>query len=226
MAGRLLIVLAAAAALAGCGGGSSSGNGEAAKTAGEIIADARSAATAAGAVHVTGSILESGTRLKLDLHAGGTTGSGTITFRGSPIDVIRIGSTLYMKAPAIFYTNTGADSATASLLDGKWLKTAATSKSFADLAQLTRLKDVLELTTKPDGKISKGNESTVDGAKVIELKDDKGGSIFIATTGKPYPVALRGEDATSSGNVHFSDWGTTVRTKAPKGAVDLAKVGG
>jgi hypothetical protein len=227
MARRLLIVLAATAALtAGCGGGSGSGNGEAKKTASQILVDSRSAATDAGTAHVTGTIVDAGTRLKLDLHAGGTTGSGTITFRGSPIEVIRIGNTLYMKAPASFYTSTGADSATASLLDGKWLKASATQKDFAELAQLTRLKDVLALTTKPDGKISKGDESTIGGTAVIELKDDKGGSLFIATTGSPYPIALRGKDATSSGNVRFSEWGKSIETTAPKGAVDLGKVGG
>jgi hypothetical protein len=226
MARRLLIVLATTAALAGCGGGSGSGNGEADKSASQILADARRAATKAGAVHVTGTILDSGTRLKLNLHAGAGTGSGTITFRGSPIEVVRIGTTLYMKAPASFYTNTGADKATASLLDGKWLKASATQKDFAELAQLTRLKDLLALTTKPDGKISKGSESTVDGAKVIELKDDEGGSLFIATTGSPYPIALRGKDKTSSGNVHFTEWGETVDAKAPKGAVDLGQIGG
>src|SRR3954468_7383882 len=94
MARRLLIVLAATMAVAaGCGGGSGSGNGEEDKSAGRILTDARSAATGAGSVHVTGTILDSGTRLKLDLRAGDRTGSGTITFRGSPVRVIRIGKT-------------------------------------------------------------------------------------------------------------------------------------
>jgi hypothetical protein len=227
MARRLLIVLATTVAfVAGCGGGSGSSNGEEDKTASQILADARRAATGAGSVHVTGTILDSGTRLKLDLHAGGATGSGTISFRGSPIQVIRIGKTLYMKAPASFYTATGANNATASLLDGKWLKASATQKDFAELAQLTRLEDLLQLTTKPDGKISKSGTSTVGGVTVIELKDDKGGSLYIATKGKPYPVALRGKDATSSGNVRFADWGEAVEARAPKGAVDLGSLGG
>ena len=214
------------AVVAGCGGGSGSTNGEEDKTASQILADARSAATGAGSVHLTGTILDSGTRLKLNLHAGDNTGSGTITFRGSPIRVIRIGNTLYMKAPASFYAATGADSATATLLDGKWLKASATEKNFAQLAQLTRLKDVIALTTKPDGKISKAGSTTLAGTTVIELKDDKGGSLYIATKGNPYPVALRGKDATSSGNVRFTDWGEAVEAKAPKGAIDLGSLGG
>src|SRR6476659_7265778 len=137
MARRLLIVLATTMAfIAGCGGGSGSSNGEEDKTASQILADARRAATGAGSVHVTGTILDSGTRLKLNLHAGDRTGSGTITFRGSPIQVIRIGNTLYMKAPASFYTATGANTATATLLDRKWLKASAAQKDFAQLAQL------------------------------------------------------------------------------------------
>src|SRR3954470_13116345 len=227
MARRLLIVLAATMAfVAGCGGGSGSGNGEEDKTAGRILADARSAATAAGTVHVTGTIRDSGTPLTLDLRAGDRTGSGTITFRGSPVRVIRIGQTLYIRAPETFYAATGADSATATLLAGKWLKASATQKDFGQLAQLTRLKDLLALTTKPDGAVSKGGTSTVAGTRVIALKDDKGGSLYIATTGKPYPVALRGKDATSSGDVRFSDWGAPVEASAPKGAIDLGALGG
>src|SRR5580765_3855243 len=61
MARRLLIVFATTMAFAaGCGGGSGSGNGEEDKTASRILADARSAATGAGSVHVTGTILDSG----------------------------------------------------------------------------------------------------------------------------------------------------------------------
>jgi hypothetical protein len=227
MARRLLIVFATTMAfVAGCGGGSGSGNGEEDKTASRILADARTAATGAGSVHVTGTILDSGARLKLDLRAGDRTGSGTITYRGSPVQVVRIGRTLYMKAPESFYAATGADSATATLLAGKWLKASATQRDFAQLAQLTRLGDLLTLTTKPDGKISKGGTSTVAGTPVIALKDDKGGSLYIATTGEPYPVALRGKDATSSGDVRFSEWGEPVAASAPKGAIDLGALGG
>src|SRR3954465_8639981 len=148
MARCQLIVLAMTMAfVAGCGGGSGSGNGEEDKTAGRILGDARAAATGAGSVHVTGTILDSGTRLKLDLRAGDRPGSGPITFRGSPIRVVRIGKTLYIRAPKSFYTATGAGSATAALLAGKWLKASATQKDFAQLAQLTRLDDLLTLTT-------------------------------------------------------------------------------
>src|SRR4051794_4158800 len=188
MARRLLIVFATTMAfVAGCGGGSGSGNGEQAKTAGQILADARTAATGAGSVHVTGTILDSGTKLKLDLRAGDHTGSGTITFRGSPVRVVRIGKTLYIQAPESFYRATGADSATARLLAGKWLKPSATQKDSPHPAQPPRLKDLLTLTTKPDGKVSKGGTSTVAGTSVIALKDDKGGSLYIATTGSHIP---------------------------------------
>src|SRR4051794_15567023 len=86
MARRLLIVFATTmASVAGCGGGSGSGNGEEDRTAGRILADARTAATGAGSVHVTGTILDSGTRLKLDLRAGDRTGSGTFSEWGEPV---------------------------------------------------------------------------------------------------------------------------------------------
>ena len=59
-----LVVLALAAA--GCGGGSKS-NGEATKTADQVVADAKSAATPRKAVHVAGAITDAGQPLTLDI---------------------------------------------------------------------------------------------------------------------------------------------------------------
>jgi hypothetical protein len=223
MARRLLIVLAVLAALAGCGGGSDS-NGEADKTASQILADARQAARDAGSVAVAGSIDDKGTKIDLDLHIGKKTGTGSITIEGTKVDLIRIGDVVYLRAGADFYERIGAGKAASKLLAGRWLKASSTQKDFKDIAQLTDIDDFVTQAVKPEGTLSKGDETTVDGQKGIELKDSEGGSLLVATTGEPYPLVFKG-GGTTSGTVTLSDWGEKVAAKAPAGAIDIAMLG-
>jgi hypothetical protein len=225
MGRRLLILPAVAVALllAGCGGSSS--NGEAEKSASQILADAKRAAIEAGSVKVRGTIEDQGTAIALDLLVGTDGGSGTMTIQGSKIDIIRIGNVVYLRAGADFYRQVGAGKGAGQLLDGRWLKVASTSADFKDLASFTDIDQFMKNALKPEGKISKGGETTVSGSKAIELKDSKGGSLFVATTGKPYPVEFHG-GGTTSGKLVLTDFGAAVKPKAPKNPVDLAKLGG
>jgi hypothetical protein len=61
---------------------------------------------------------------------------------------------------------------------------------------------------------------------VIELRSSAGGSLYVATTGEPYPVEIAQGSGTSTGAVHFDDWNEPVDIVAPKNAVDIAKLKG
>jgi hypothetical protein len=223
MARRLLIVLAALAALAGCGGGSGSST-EADKSAAQILVDAKQAAREAGSVSVTGSIDDNGTKIDLDLHIAKSTGTGSITIQGTKVDLIRIGQVVYLRAGADFYERIGAGKVASKLLAGRWLKASSTQKDFKNIAQLTDLDDFVTQAVKPEGTLTKGDETTVDGQKAIELKDSKGGTLLVATTGEPYPLVFKGGGSTS-GTVTLSDWGEKVVAKAPAGAIDIGMLG-
>ena len=225
MTRRPVIALALAAMLlAGCGGGSGS-NGEADKTAAEILADAKQAARDAGSVSVTGTVKDQGTAIGLDLRIGEGGGTGSMTVDGTKVDIVRIGKVVYLRAGADFYQRVGAGAAAGQLLAGKWLKVSATQQDFKDIAQLTDIGEFVDQALKPEGTLSKGEETTVDGKKAIELKDSKGGSLFVATTGTPYPLEFEG-GSTTSGKVVFADWGEKVDLTAPKNPIDLQKLGG
>jgi hypothetical protein len=219
MRGRLVLVALTASLLAGCGGSGS--NGEADRTAARILADAKRAARAAGSFSVAGTIEDQGATIGLDLRVADGGGTGTMTIQGSRIDVIRIGRTLYLRAGARFYEQVGAGKAAGRLLDGKWLEVSARAKDFRDLADLTDVDSFLQAALTPAGTIAKGAETTVAGRKAIELKDSKGGSLFVATTGKPYPIEFRG-----GGTLTLGNWGAPVSPEAPKSPVDLAGLGG
>ncbi|HZR95693.1 MAG TPA: hypothetical protein VFA56_08360 [Gaiellaceae bacterium] len=227
-------VIAVCAVLAGCGGGgsssggsggasTSSSNGEAKKPAKQIVADAKTAARGAGSFRIKGSISSGGQTIALNLLVGRAGGNGTMTFQGSKIDIIRTGKNVYLRTGAAFYRKIGAAKGAASALAGKWLKASTSTKSFGDLAQFTDIDKLVEQALSPNGKVTKGAETTVDGQKAIELKS-KEGSLFVATEGAPYPVQLRGNKGTLSGAMHFSDFGAPVDTTAPQNAIDVAKL--
>jgi hypothetical protein len=226
MARAVVLLLLPLALLAGCGGGGTKSNGEAEKTAAEILTDTKQAATSAKSVHFHGSIDAGGSPLKVDIRIDGSKGgTGSMTIRGAHVDIIRIGDEAYMKGSQQFYVQlAGAEAA--KLLKGKWLKGSATTGDLASLADLTDMDKLFAAALKPDGTVSKGKETTVDGQDVIELKSSDGGSLYVATTGEPYPVELEQKSGDSTGAVHFDEWNEPVSVTAPKNAVDIAKLNG
>jgi len=218
----LAFLLLPALTLAGCGGSGS--NGEASKSAATILADARQAALAADSVRISGTIHDVGQTIGLDLSIAKGDGGGTMTIRGSKVDVIRTGNTAYIRAGADFYKQVGAGAAVGRLLAGKWLKVPSSNPDFSPLVELTDLRAFVTQALKPEGTVTKGAETTVDGQKTIELKSSQGGSLFIATTGKPYPVEFVGH-GTSSGKVTLADWDAAKAPSAPKNAIDISALG-
>jgi hypothetical protein len=211
-----------AATIAGCGGSGS--NGEASKSASAILTDARQAALAANSVRIAGTIHDAGQTIGLDLNVTKGDGGGTMTIQGSKVDVVRAGNTAYIRAGADFYRQVGAGPAAGRLLAGKWLKVPTATPNFAQLIALTDLHAFVAQALEPEGTVTKGAEKTIGGQQAIELKSSKGGSLFVATSGKPYPVEFVG-GGTSSGTVTLSDWGAAKAPSAPKNAIDINALG-
>src|SRR3954451_321826 len=102
MGRRLLVGTAIALALAGCGGSSS--NGEAKKPADQVVADAQKAALAGSSVHVTGTITDNGTPLKLDMTlVKDKGGKGTLSENGLKFELVRVGDTAYIRGSDAFW---------------------------------------------------------------------------------------------------------------------------
>ena len=216
-----LVVLMVAAA--GCGGGSKS-NGEAAKTADQVVTDAKTAATSAKAVHVSGSITDAGQPLTLDItivkDAGG---QGTMSESGLKFEIIRVGSKAYIKGSDAFLRKF-AGAAGAQLLKGKWLQGSATTGDLAALAPLTDIGKLFNGALGSHGKLENNGETTFKGQKVVAIEDTtQGGTLYVASTGTPYPVAIVG--GKDQGTITFDKWNDTMSITAPKGAVDMSKLG-
>jgi hypothetical protein len=223
MGRRSIVGLTIVLVLAGCGGGSSS-NGEAKKSAQEVVTDAQQAAVNASSVHVTGHIVDNGTPLTLDLTlVKGQKGKGTLSEQGLTFELVRVGDTVYIKGSDAFLKKfAGAGAAT--LLHDKWLKGSATSGQLAALAPLTDTAQLFKSALGNHGTLANKGETDYQGQKVVEIDDTtQGGKLYVAATGDPFPIALRGSK--QQGSVDFSDWNGGATVEAPKGAIDLSSFG-
>jgi len=163
------------AALGGCGS-SSSGNGVATKTPTEILAATDAIATAATAVHVSGTIGGVATPITFDLDlVAGRGGRGQLSESGFGFELIQLAGTVYIKGSSAFYRHIGG-TATAQLLEGKWLRAPTSDAEFASLGALTDLHSLIEKALANHGTLVKGPITTIAGQKAVGISDSsKGG---------------------------------------------------
>ncbi len=222
----LATVLVAGLALTACGGSDEpKSNGVADKSAQQIVDASKAAMKDVGSVHLKGSVKVDGEDMTVDakVRTAAKEGTGTLTVKGSKVELIRKGDQIYFKAPTPFYTDLGVPAQLATLMGGRWLVAPATGQ-FADLATFFDVDDML----KPEGSIEKGSQTKVNGESVIEVKDtsaDSPGSLYVRTTGKPLVEQIK-STGEGSGTIDFSEYGETVTVEAPKDAVDLSKLTG
>ena len=216
-----LSILAGTLALAGCGGSSSSGNGLESKTPEQILEATKAAASTASSVHIKGSIVSAGKPIALNMELlAGKGGKGTISQEGFTIQLIQTGGAVYINGSADFYKHVSGSAGAAALLQGKWLKAPANSGELASLAELTDLAKLIDAALANHGTLSKGSTTTIEGQKAVTLHDNRGGTLYVAATGKPYPLAIA-KTGKESGRVVFNRWDQPVTLEAPAGAIDI-----
>jgi hypothetical protein len=212
-------------ALAGCGDGGAKSNGVADLGPKQILAQVKKDVANAKSVHIVGSGKTGGTPITLDLQlAAGKGGAGHIAVGGYGFDLVRIGKKLYFKSDHRALQHY-AGSAAAQLLAGKWFAVPASSGGFGSFAPFTDLRQIVNQILSAAGPVEKGDETTIDGQKAIALTDtSKGGTLYVATTGPAYPLALKAGKG-NSGSISFT-WDQPVTLTAPKGAIDYEKLTG
>jgi hypothetical protein len=218
-AGAVLLV---GALVAACGGGSS-GNGVASKPPNQIVTAASNAISHASTVHVAGSIQSGGTPLSLDLSlVSGKGGQGVMSENGLTFRIVAVGQNVYIQGTPAFWQHFGGARA-AQLLDGKWLKAPATAR-FAPIASLTNLQELFNRVLLSHGALKKGSIETVNGQKAIAVHDTTaGGTLYVATTGQPYPVEVSKRGA-GAGRIVFDRINQPVSLSPPANALDISKL--
>jgi hypothetical protein len=196
----------------------------ASKTPAQIIAAAKSASAAAKSAHISGSIVSGGKPISLDMKlVSGKGGEGRIVLEGLSIRLIEVGQAVYMNGSTAFYQHI-AGSAAAQLLQGKWLKVPANSSGFASLASLADLGKLIATTLAAHGKLLSAGTTTIDGQKAVGVTDSaKGGTLYVATTGIPFPLEVIKHGA-DGGKIVFDEWNKPVTLSAPADSVDIDKL--
>ncbi len=214
----LPLTAALAIVLAGCG---SSGESLTSKSATEILAASRAAALHASSVRIASSVSQGKLSRTSNLELAGNGIRARISFLGVTHEVIRIGNTTYAKGNPAFYKllakRTGMH-----VPQGTWV-TAPAGKG---IPVKTALSSELTFLLISPGPLTKGPTTTIDGQKVIELKEKAKrftGSIYIAATGKPYPIEIV-KHGQETGQTTFTAWNQPITLTAPTGAIELSKL--
>jgi hypothetical protein len=225
----VISALLIAALLSACGGSSGGGgNGLASKSADQIIKATTRASESAKSVHVSGSLNQGGTKIALDLKmVAGVGATGSMSDGGKHFSLVLDHGTLYINGGPSFWRAFGNASVT-SRLQGKWLKTPATG-NYASIAKFADLHQFFQqIFNETKGKVAKTSTKTINGTKVIGVRDTtKTGTLYIATSGKAYPVEIDGATSSKSGatgKLDFTGFNSAVTITAPKKSISVSQL--
>ncbi len=230
MRARRLIAIGSAAlvslALVGCGG--SSRHGIAARTPDAIVAEAMRAVDGVHSLRVTGAIDDGShaNRIRLDLRlVNGRGATGELSEHGLAFRLVSVGGVAYVNGSAGFWSQFGGPAAV-SRLHGRWLRAPADHGDFASFQSLTDVHRLLKDLLAGHGALTRGNESVVDGVKVIAVHDvADDGTLFVAATGTPYPIRIADGSAVGA-RIDFSEFNRPVALRPPTASVDIASLQG
>jgi hypothetical protein len=207
-------------------GGAGAENGLAGLPAQQILAQATDAARNSTSVLIKGQVVQGGTTARLDLRLKGAAGGvGTVTLDKREFRVVRVGPELYVTGGRGAFPELGRAGA---LLEGKPVHVSAADPRFAEVAGFTDLRRILSLLLAPGAGLTKGDRgSQVNGRSALALLNaaGTGGTLWVATSGTPYPLRLdvpAASGSPTSGMLDFLEYGGPVVLTPPKGALDLA----
>lgn len=204
------------AGLTGCGADPDEGtNGVGRLSAPEIEQKAQSAADAAKAVRLAGTLVSKGGTFKLNMRLKQEGAAGSVTTKNSTFELLRVGDALYLKADADFWAHddkatdepTEADTEAADKLDDMYVKVPQGDPSYKQFRGFTDMDVLLDGLIGLHGEKVKGDRDQIGGIRTIKVKggpEGEGGTLDVALEGSPYPVQFaRGGGA---GVVVLSEW--------------------
>lgn len=208
-------------------GAAGSDNGVAQQTGTQIVTAASAATSGATSFTYSGTTQQGSQTYKLRMSVSTSgNGQGTITMGGQPIRLVKVGNTVYFSSTKAFWTKNEGQAA-AQLIGNRWLSAPVTDKDFADIVSLLDAQQVAGQFSDTSGTtFTKGKTGTVNGQSVIAVtgKDTSGGgggTVYVATTGKPYIVRI-----TANGtSLNFSNYNKPVNPTVPANPIDISKLG-
>jgi len=191
----------------------------------QILADVESATSSATSVHIVASGLSGGSALDINIKlANGIGGAGAMTANGLTFQIDRIGAKAYFEGGSSFWKHIARRSSNAfiQLFAGRWIEASATSGQLAPLTTFTDMKTLFAGLLGSHGKLALGSKTTIDGQPAFGLIDTtQGGTLYIAATGRPYPLAVTPKHGAGSGSIMFEAWDQPVHLSAPSHPLDF-----
>ncbi|MFJ3900929.1 hypothetical protein [Streptomyces sp. NPDC090025] len=208
------------AGLAGCAADPDEGtNGVGKLEASAIEKKAQTAADAAKAVRLSGTLVSKGGAYKLNMRLKADGAAGSVTTKNSTFELLRVGDALFLKADAGFWEHDEAapspsepqsdeaGSEAADKLGDMYVKVPQDDPSYKQLRGFTDMNLLLDGLIGLHGDLVKGEHETIGGVRTINVKggeDGEGGSLDVSLDGTPFPVRFaRGGGA---GVVVLSEW--------------------
>jgi hypothetical protein len=199
-------------------------NGIAAKSESDIVKAAHDALTHARSVHVKGAFSDGGKRTAMDLRLGQNACEGSIKSpsngTNARVFIRSVGGRTYMRSPEMIRALAGT--AVARQVGDRWFYS---SKSRSDpFKGMTRPADFAEVLT-TDGPVSRGRTTNVDGVPALQLLDS-GSTLYVATTGTPYPLRIEPDPPQRGERLDLTDYDAPLDVVAPPDAIDIDRRAG
>jgi hypothetical protein len=207
--------------LVGCG---SNDNGIATKPPAEILAAARTSASGASSVHVTLKASVGKAKATLDGSLAREQSYVQMSEFGRSFEMIRDGTVLYVRGNRVF--DAGLEEALGVKIPRyTWLK-GTTTGALGQLSSITNPAQELAVILTGSGQLAKAHAAKIDGQPAIAVRQARKlstATLYVATTGKPYPLQLR-KIGTESGQTTFTDWSKPVHIDPPAKAVEISQL--
>lgn len=217
----------AGALLAGCGGDGRGGgepepttNGVSALSAEEVLDRAKAALTDAKSYRIKADVTgDDKETFSLDVGVSGDDLKGSVSFGGATVELLAVAGQKYIKPDEALWRQTnGRDGEQiAEVLGDRWV---LVQNSWDDIAEFFEIVDPGKLL-EADGTLRKGETKEVQGTQAIGLTVG-GDTLWVATTGEPYPLQLEGQS-----RLTYSDFGVTIegiQAPAEEDVVDMRKL--
>jgi hypothetical protein len=216
--GAALFAVWVGLAVAACG--ASSGNGEAAKSASQILTDAATCLRHARSVQIEGTATSSGQTVAFNETVASTgAGSGYFSVAGAQIQVVAASGRLYINADAALWEVIGATATESSALANKWVTAPASLAS--QLQSVAGFSQLATYLSSAAGHISNaGNAVTPDGRQSVRLNAG-GNAVYVSASGPACPLYLHvGVNTASPADIALSNFNANVAVTPPPNPVD------
>ena len=148
---------------------------------------------------------------------------GDVKKGGNTLQLVRIGPTAYVKGDAATIKSLAGAKA-AQKLGGRWLKLPISDPAYSSSKKLTTMNDLVVGAVSPSGNtLTKLPQRTIRGIPVIGLEDQGRGVLYVAATGKPYPVEIDGAPGQQN-RIVFSEWNQPVTLNAPATSIGVKQL--